>query len=213
MWSTINALQVFDEIYVTTHGGPLHATTVIVYYLYEQAFKLFHGGYGAAIAYVLFAGDAGDLGDRAVVRQPAGALQLMRVRLPFSPRHLFLMPLALLMLIPLVWMVMTSIQTLREARHFPPHLIPEGIHWQNYPDAINAAPFGRFFLNSTIVTLLLGGRQRRLLQPGRVRVRPPRVLRPRRPLRRDAGNADGAVPGGDDPDLPDHPEAAAWPTR
>ena len=35
----------FDEIYVTTRGGPLHATTVIVYYLYQQAFEFFHGGY------------------------------------------------------------------------------------------------------------------------------------------------------------------------
>ena len=40
MWSTINALQVFDEIYVTTRGGPLQATTVIVYYLYKQAFAV-----------------------------------------------------------------------------------------------------------------------------------------------------------------------------
>jgi multiple sugar transport system permease protein len=54
VWSTINALQVFDEIYVTTHGGPLRATTVLVYYLFNQAFELFHGGYAAAIAYVLF---------------------------------------------------------------------------------------------------------------------------------------------------------------
>jgi len=54
VWSTINALQVFDEIYVTTHGGPLQATTVMVYYLFNQAFELFHGGYTAAIAYVLF---------------------------------------------------------------------------------------------------------------------------------------------------------------
>jgi multiple sugar transport system permease protein len=54
VWSTINALQVFDEIYVTTRGGPLQATTVLVYYLFNQAFELFHGGYAAAIAYVLF---------------------------------------------------------------------------------------------------------------------------------------------------------------
>ncbi|HYX83669.1 MAG TPA: sugar ABC transporter permease [Gaiellales bacterium] len=54
VWSTINALQVFDEIYVTTRGGPLRATTVIVYYLYDQAFNLFHAGYAAAVAYVLF---------------------------------------------------------------------------------------------------------------------------------------------------------------
>ena len=54
VWSTINALQLFDEVYVTTRGGPLGSTTVIVYYLYEQAFQFFNGGYGAAVAYVLF---------------------------------------------------------------------------------------------------------------------------------------------------------------
>jgi multiple sugar transport system permease protein len=56
VWSTINALQLFDEIYVTTRGGPLGSTTVIVYYLYQQAFQFFNAGYGAAIAYVLFVG-------------------------------------------------------------------------------------------------------------------------------------------------------------
>jgi multiple sugar transport system permease protein len=54
VWSTINALQLFDEIYVSTRGGPLGSTTVIVYYLYQQAFQFFNGGYGAAIAWVLF---------------------------------------------------------------------------------------------------------------------------------------------------------------
>lgn len=54
VWLTINALQLFDEINVTTQGGPLHATTVAVYYLYEQAFQLFHFGYATAIAYVVF---------------------------------------------------------------------------------------------------------------------------------------------------------------
>lgn len=54
VWLTINALQLFDEVYVTTKGGPLHATTVVVYYLYVQAFQFFHAGYAAAIAVVLF---------------------------------------------------------------------------------------------------------------------------------------------------------------
>ncbi len=54
VWSTINALQLFDEIYNTTRGGPLGATTVVVYYLYQQAFQFFEAGYAAAIAYVLF---------------------------------------------------------------------------------------------------------------------------------------------------------------
>jgi multiple sugar transport system permease protein len=74
-----------------------------------------------------------------------------RLRLPFRPLHLVLIPVALLMLTPLAWMVITSIQTPSEARQFPP-VFPSGIHWQNYADAIHAAPFGRFFLNSFLVT-------------------------------------------------------------
>jgi multiple sugar transport system permease protein len=54
VWSTINALQVFDEIYVTTRGGPLQSTTVLVYYIYNEAFQFFHAGYAAAVAEVLF---------------------------------------------------------------------------------------------------------------------------------------------------------------
>lgn len=54
VWSTINALQVFDEIYVTTRGGPLQATTVLVYEIYNEAFVVFHAGYAAAVAVVLF---------------------------------------------------------------------------------------------------------------------------------------------------------------
>jgi len=54
VWLTINALQLFDEVYLTTRGGPLHATEVIVYYLWDQAFVQFNAGYAAAMAYVLF---------------------------------------------------------------------------------------------------------------------------------------------------------------
>ncbi len=53
VWSTINALQLFDEIYNTTRGGPLESTTVVVYYLWQQAFQFFDAGYGAAVAEVL----------------------------------------------------------------------------------------------------------------------------------------------------------------
>ncbi|MEV0275686.1 sugar ABC transporter permease [Streptomyces sp. NPDC050610] len=53
LWQTIQSLQVFDLVYVTTKGGPLGSTTVIVYFIWEQAFKEFTAGYGAAAAYVL----------------------------------------------------------------------------------------------------------------------------------------------------------------
>jgi multiple sugar transport system permease protein len=54
VWSSINALQLFDEVYFLTHGGPLHATYVLVYYLFDLAFQQGIAGYAAAIAYVLF---------------------------------------------------------------------------------------------------------------------------------------------------------------
>lgn len=54
VWLTINALQLFDEVYLSTQGGPLGATTVVVYYLYQQAFVNFNFGYASAIAYLLF---------------------------------------------------------------------------------------------------------------------------------------------------------------
>ena len=54
VWLTINAMQLFDEVYLSTAGGPLGATTVVVYYLYQQAFENFNFGYASAIAYLLF---------------------------------------------------------------------------------------------------------------------------------------------------------------
>ncbi|MEU6147785.1 sugar ABC transporter permease [Streptomyces sp. NPDC047081] len=53
LWECITALQVFDLIYVTTKGGPLGSTTVVVYFVWQQAFQMFTAGYGAAAAYVL----------------------------------------------------------------------------------------------------------------------------------------------------------------
>jgi multiple sugar transport system permease protein len=53
--AVINSFQSFTQIHVMTQGGPLGTTTVIVYYLYQQAFQQFNMGYGSAIAVVLFA--------------------------------------------------------------------------------------------------------------------------------------------------------------
>jgi multiple sugar transport system permease protein len=57
IWLTINALQLFDEVYLSTLGGPLNSTTVLVYYLYQLAFGgqgNGNFGYASAIAYFLF---------------------------------------------------------------------------------------------------------------------------------------------------------------
>jgi multiple sugar transport system permease protein len=51
----IGSFQVFDYILLMTNGGPEHATTVLAFYVYEQAFTLFRTGYASALAVVLFA--------------------------------------------------------------------------------------------------------------------------------------------------------------
>ena len=53
--SVIGSFQVFDTVYVLTSGGPLGTTKVLVFYLYEHAFKFFEMGYASAVAYLLFA--------------------------------------------------------------------------------------------------------------------------------------------------------------
>lgn len=51
--STIGTLQLFDEPYVLTGGGPNNATLTIGMYLYQNGFKYFDFGYASAIGYAL----------------------------------------------------------------------------------------------------------------------------------------------------------------
>ncbi len=50
----IGSFQAFDQVYVMTEGGPARATTVIVFYIWQNAFEFFKMGYASATAYVLF---------------------------------------------------------------------------------------------------------------------------------------------------------------
>jgi multiple sugar transport system permease protein len=50
----VGSLQVFAQIAVLTQGGPGTSTTVLVYYLYQQAFQFHHFGYGATLSLLLF---------------------------------------------------------------------------------------------------------------------------------------------------------------
>ncbi|ADX74414.1 carbohydrate ABC transporter membrane protein 1, CUT1 family [Pseudarthrobacter phenanthrenivorans Sphe3] len=52
--TVIGSFQVFDTVAVTTAGGPVNATRVIQYYIYQRAFTESDFGYGSAIAVILF---------------------------------------------------------------------------------------------------------------------------------------------------------------
>jgi multiple sugar transport system permease protein len=51
--SLIGSFQIFDTVAVTTKGGPVNATRVIYFYIYQQAFTYFKMGYAATMAIVL----------------------------------------------------------------------------------------------------------------------------------------------------------------
>ncbi|MDC8772917.1 carbohydrate ABC transporter permease [Roseateles albus] len=51
----VQAFQEFNGPYAITEGGPLHSTYVLALYIYDQSFRYFNLGYGAALSWVLFA--------------------------------------------------------------------------------------------------------------------------------------------------------------
>jgi sn-glycerol 3-phosphate transport system permease protein len=59
--------------------------------------------------------------------------------------------------LPLLWMLSGSLRTTREIYAMPPVWIPAQPRWENFVDAWNAAPFGRFYVNSLITTLAGSG--------------------------------------------------------
>ncbi len=69
--------------------------------------------------------------------------------------HGFAILLGLTMLVPFLWMVSTSLMTEFEVYGYPPRLLPADPVWSNYPNALTAAPFARFFLNSAIMSTFI----------------------------------------------------------
>ena len=52
--TVMGSLQVFEQTYILTSGGPAYSTLTISFYIYQQAFQWLHMGFGCALAYVLF---------------------------------------------------------------------------------------------------------------------------------------------------------------
>lgn len=62
---------------------------------------------------------------------------------------------AAIMCIPFLWMVSTALMDEFEVFQYPPPLMPANPRWENFPEALTALPFGRFFLNSTTLAVCM----------------------------------------------------------
>ncbi len=67
-------------------------------------------------------------------------------------RHLVLAPMALLLVFPIVWMVLTSLKPSAETVLWPPRMLPIHPTFENFRDVFLRWPFLRFFLNSLLVS-------------------------------------------------------------
>jgi multiple sugar transport system permease protein len=67
--------------------------------------------------------------------------------------HGVLYAAAALTLLPFVWMVLTSFKELGEILQYPPQWLPTVVRFENYVNALTAAPFDRFYLNSLFVAI------------------------------------------------------------
>lgn len=64
---------------------------------------------------------------------------------------------AIIMIVPFVWMLLTSFKTLGESTQIPPKIFPETPQWSNYKEALDTLPYDKFYFNTiayTVVTTL-----------------------------------------------------------
>ncbi len=69
--------------------------------------------------------------------------------------HLFIYILAFFTAAPFIWMILTSVKDMSEIYVYPPKWFPTIFHFDNYIKVFEAAPFGRYYLNSIGVALLV----------------------------------------------------------
>lgn len=67
--------------------------------------------------------------------------------------HLSLAIGALMMIVPFVWMLLTSLKGEADIASYPPSFLPDHWIWHNYAEAMRAAPFLTYFKNSLLISI------------------------------------------------------------
>ena len=69
-------------------------------------------------------------------------------------KYFLLVIFAIITVFPFYWMISSSLKSGFEVIQTPPTMLPENVMWSNYSTAFSMAPFGRYFINTIIVTVL-----------------------------------------------------------
>jgi multiple sugar transport system permease protein len=78
----------------------------------------------------------------------------LRARIGRFLVHVVLMGGAVFMVIPVLWMLATSFKPASEIAVWPPEVLPRAPTFANYTGIFEDAPFGTFFLNSTMLSVI-----------------------------------------------------------
>ncbi|MCB0045401.1 MAG: carbohydrate ABC transporter permease [Caldilineaceae bacterium] len=78
-----------------------------------------------------------------------------RARLQHWLATAILVIVAAIFLLPLIWMLSSSLKPEYQVFEMPPRLIPHPVRWQNYREALTYVPFGRYSFNTAFITLMV----------------------------------------------------------
>lgn len=67
--------------------------------------------------------------------------------------HAVLIIGAIIMILPFLWMILTSIKSTGEAIQIPPKILPTIFRWDNYSEVSRILPFGKFYLNTILMLI------------------------------------------------------------
>ncbi len=62
---------------------------------------------------------------------------------------------AILFLLPLFWMISSSLKPEYQVLESPPRWLPHPVVWSNYPEALTYVPFGRYALNTLFIAVMV----------------------------------------------------------
>ena len=66
--------------------------------------------------------------------------------------YVLLISIGFVLMVPLAWMISTSLKPRSEIFVVPPKWIPSEIHWETYPDALTSFPFLLYLRNTCVIT-------------------------------------------------------------
>lgn len=87
-----------------------------------------------------------------LARRHVRARRPLRRYLVRTVQYVVMVVLSAIFMIPLIWMISSSLKTQGQVFAYPPVWIPDPIQWSNYAEALRRAPLLRWLMNTATIT-------------------------------------------------------------